>query len=311
MGKPPLLIKRFVKNSDKNLNKTKMNKKNLLLLPLVFILFSMKSDKPAYKLFQANGKEVKYKKLLTTAKDADIVFFGEFHNNPICHWLELELTQDIYNFKKTQLVLGAEMIEANDQEVLDEYLNEEIDAETFEQEAELWKNYKTDYKPLVEFAKTNHLRFIATNIPRKFASLVNKKGFEGLDTLSWEEKSFIAPLPIKYDPELPGYKSMIEMMKDMPHVTANIAKAQAIKDATMAYFILKNWTKGKTFIHYNGSYHSNNYEGIIWYLQQSNPELKIITIAAAEQKSVKPLARENKNLANFILVTPETMTKTY
>jgi len=79
----------------------------------------------------------------------------------------------------------------------------------------------------------------------------------------------------------------------------------------MAYFILKNWTKGKTFIHYNGSYHSNNYEGIIWYLQQSNSELKIITIAAAEQKSVKPLAKENKNLANFILVTPESMTKTY
>jgi uncharacterized iron-regulated protein len=271
----------------------------------------MKTDKPAYKLFNQNGKEVKYKKLLKEAQDADIVFFGEYHNNPICHWLQIELTQDLYKLKQSNLVLGAEMIEANEQDLLDEYLKEEIDAETFEQEAELWKNYKTDYKPLIEFARTNNLKFVASNIPRPYAALVNKKGFAGLDTLSVEEKAFIAPLPIKYDPELPGYKAMIEMMKDMPHVTDNIARAQAIKDATMAHFILENWSKGQTFIHYNGSYHSNNFEGIIWYLQQANPNLNIVSIAAAEQENLKLLSEESKNLANFILVTPTTMTKTY
>ena len=114
-----------------------------------------------------------------------------------------------------------------------------------------------------------------------------------------------------YDPELPGYKNMIEMMKDMPHVTPNIAKAQAIKDATMAHFILENWEAGKTFLHYNGSYHSNNYEGIIWYIRQKMPNLKIVSIAAAEQKSIKSLTVENKDLANYILLTPATMTKTY
>ncbi len=288
-----------------------MTKKYFLFLPIMLILFAFKPDKPAYKLFNQIGKEVKYKKLLKEAQEADIIFFGEYHNNPICHWLQIELTQDLYKLKKSNLVLGAEMIEADDQDVLDEYLKEEIDTETFEQEAELWKNYKTDYKPLVEFARTNHLKFVASNIPRKYASLVNKKGFEGLDTIPLSEKALIAPLPIKYDPELPGYKGMIEMMKDMPHVTPNIAKAQAIKDATMAYFILKNWRKGQTFIHYNGSYHSNNFEGIIWYLKQANPNLKIVSIAAAEQKTLKSLSEESKNLANFILVTPTTMTKTY
>ncbi len=288
-----------------------MNKKTLFLLPLVLLLFSMKPDKPAYKLFNANGKEVKYKKLLHAALEADIVFFGEYHNNPISHWLQLELTQDLHKTKKSNLVLGAEMIEANDQAFVDQYFNDEMDRKTFEDTAGLWKNYKTDYKPLVEFAKANKLVFVASNIPRKYASLVNKKGFEALDTLKLNEKAFIAPLPIKYDPELPGYKSMIEMMKDMPHVTANIAKAQAIKDATMAHFILKNWKKGQTLLHYNGSYHSNNYEGIIWYLKQANPELKIMSIAVAEQKLMKSLSEENKNLANFILLTPATMTKTY
>ena len=47
--------------------------------------------------------------------------------------------------------------------------------------ARLWNNFKTDYKPLVDFAKDNNLKFIATNIPRRFASLVFKGGFEVLE----------------------------------------------------------------------------------------------------------------------------------
>jgi uncharacterized iron-regulated protein len=300
-----------VKDFKKNLSQIAMNKKYLLLLPILLILFSFKADKPAYKLFNQNGKNVKYKKLLKEAQEADIVFFGEYHNNPICHWLQIELTQDLYALKNSNLVLGAEMIEANDQALVDQYLNGDLDTKTFEDTAGLWKNYKTDYKPLVEFAKANNLKFVASNIPRPYASLVNKKGFEALEALSSEEKAFIAPLPIKYDPELPGYKGMIEMMKGMPHVTDNIARAQAMKDATMAHFILENWTKGQTFIHYNGSYHSNNFEGIIWYLQQANPNLKILTISAVEQKVINKLKEENKNIANFILAIPKTMTKTY
>jgi hypothetical protein len=87
--------------------------------------------------------------------------------------------------------------------------------------------------------------------------------------------------------------------------------AQASKDATMAYFILKHYTPGKTFIHYNGSYHSNNYEGIVWYLKQANPKLKILTIGTTEQSQLSTLEAETKGLADFILVTPEGMTKTY
>ena len=288
-----------------------MNKKYILLLPILLILFSFKADKPAYKLFNQQGKNVKYKKLLKAAQEADIVFFGEYHNNPICHWLQIELTQDLYAFKTSNLVLGAEMIEANDQVLVDQYLNGEMDTKTFEDTTGLWKNYKTDYKPLVEFAKANKLKFVASNIPRPHASLVHKKGFEALETLPNEQKAFIAPLPIKYDAELKGYKAMLEMMKDMPHVNTNLPKAQAIKDATMAHFILENWSKGQTFLHYNGSYHSNNFEGIIWYLQQANPNLKIVTISAVEQEVIKKLEEKHKNIANFILAIPKTMTKTY
>ena len=95
------------------------------------------------------------------------------------------------------------------------------------------------------------------------------------------------------------------------HGGDNLPKAQAIKDATMAHFILENKKEGQTFIHYNGTYHSNNFEGIVWYLKQANPDLKIITISSVEQEEIGSLVKENIGLANFILCTPASMTKTH
>ena len=286
-----------------------------LLIPvtvLFFMLTAMKGDKPAYQLFNADGKKVKYKDLIQAAYRADIVFFGELHNNPISHWFELEITKDLYEKKQGNLILGAEMFESDNQLLLDEYLAGQIKTKNFENEAKLWNNYKTDYKPLVEFAKEKKLRFIATNVPRRYAALVNKKGFEGLDSLSNEAKKLIAPLPVNYDPEVNCYKSMIEMMGGMGgHVTTNIPKAQAIKDATMAYFILKNRTPGKTFIHYNGAYHSDDYEGIVWWLIQEKPDLNILTITTVEQDTISSLSEESLNVADYILCVPSDMTKTY
>lgn len=285
----------------------------VLLILVSFALVSMKGDKATYQYFDVKGGTAKYKNLLKDAAAADMVFFGELHNNPISHWMQLELTEDLFVEKGDQLVLGAEMFEADNQLILDEYLSGTIKQSSFENEARLWKNYTTDYKPLLEFAKENKLAFIATNIPRRYASLVHGSGFEGLQELSDEAKSYIAPLPVKYDPELKGYKAMMEMMGGMGggHGSDNLPKAQAIKDATMAHFILQNWTAGQTFIHYNGTYHSNDFEGIVWYLKQARPELNIVTIASVEQDTLSKLSDENTGLADYILAVPTNMTKTY
>lgn len=283
----------------------------ILIFAVLLGLSSFKSDKPAYRIFDNEGKTVKYKKLLDAAKDADVVFFGELHNNPVCHWLQFELTKDLYEAKNSQIILGAEMFEADNQLLVNEYLNGQISVKSFEKEVRLWPNYKTDYKPLLEFAKDSSLMFVAANVPRRYASVVYKKGFEGLDSLSAEAKSYFAPLPIQYNPELKGYKDMMTQMAAMGHANENLPKAQAIKDASMAYSIAEFAGDGKTFIHYNGTYHSNNYEGILWYLNIYKPGLKIITISSVEQTDLDGLDEENINLGDFVLAVSETMTKTH
>jgi uncharacterized iron-regulated protein len=287
--------------------------RKLFVLFIVFFTFTaFKSDKPAYRLFNAKGKAVKYKKVLAAAAKADVVFFGEEHNDPICHWLELEITKDLYNIKDGKIILGAEMFERDNQLILDEYLKGEVSKANFNQEARLWPNYKTDYQPLVTFARDHQLKFIATNIPRRYASMVYRKGFGILDSLTAEAKSYMPPLPIPYDPDLKGYKDMLQQMGGMMgHASPNLPKAQAIKDATMAWYIAKNAGNGDLFIHYNGAYHSDNFQGIIWYLNQYKPGLKIMTISSVEQKDVDSLSKANLNKANFILAVPQDMTKTY
>jgi uncharacterized iron-regulated protein len=285
-------------------------KKIILFLFVALGLLAFKSDKPAYQFFNEEGKKVNYEKLVEAAVEADVVFFGEMHNNPICHWLQIELTEDLYQETKGNIILGAEMFETDDQLILNEYLSNKISSSNFEKEAKLWPNYKTDYSPLVEFAKDSNLIFVATNIPRRYASIVYKNDFEGLSDLEPEAKSYIAPLPIEYDGELKGYKDMLKEMEGMSHFNPNLPKAQAIKDATMAYSIASALEKGKIFIHYNGTYHSDNFEGILWYLNIYKPGLKIVTISSVEQKNIAELDSANINKANFILAVPNNMTKT-
>ncbi len=278
-----------------------------LILVFFFTITIQAQKKPAYKLFKANGKKASYKKMLKKLEKADIVLFGEHHNNPITHWLQLEVTKDLA--KKRDLVIGFEMIEADNQMQLNDYLQGTINQKAFDTVARLWNNHKTDYKPLVDFAKENKIKAIAANVPRRNAKIVFRGGFKALDTLSEQEKSWIAPLPIAYDKTLPGYVKMLEMMGG--HGGDNLPKAQAIKDATMAHFILKNKKNNQLFIHYNGSYHSDNYEGIYWYLKKANPNLKIVTITTEENKLVRKFNKENKNKADFIIQVDENMTKTY
>jgi uncharacterized iron-regulated protein len=286
------------------------------LKPIVlFVLLAFVSDKPAYQVFTQKGRPATYAQVLKETGQADIVLFGELHNNPISHWLELQLTKDLFALKKDKLVLGAEMFEADNQLIVSEYVQGKIAARHLENEAKLWDNYATDYKPLVDFALAHRLTFVATNIPRRYASMVARSGLAALDSLPTETRNWMAPLPIQVDLNLPGYKQMTAMGGNSGHGSemngANLARAQAVKDATMAHFILQHWQPGKTFLHFNGSYHSDRFEGIVWYLNQYRPGLKIVTLSSVEQPELDKLQDKSTNLANFIIVIPSDMTKTY
>lgn len=266
------------------------------------------TDLKSYQIYTAEGKKSTFNKMLKVLSKKNYVFFGEEHDNAVSHWLQLELSQQLYLIHKRKLILGGEMFEADNQYILNEYLSDYISPRNFQNEMRLWSNYNTDYKPLIELAKARKIPFIASNIPRRYANMVYKKGLQSLENLSDLAKSFIVPInSFKFDSTVACYKDMITM----EHGGLKMAQAQAIKDATMAHFIYKNSNPTTHFLHYNGSYHSNNYEGIIHYLKQKVEMELIGSISTVNQDNISELKKENEGLANFIICVKSSVTKTH
>jgi uncharacterized iron-regulated protein len=283
---------------------------SIVIITLLTSIAAQAKELKAYQIFDNKGKSVDIDKIMKSTEDKSHIFFGELHNNPISHWLQFELTKRLYALKKTRLVMGGEMFEADNQYIIDEYLNGKISKSSFQDEVRLWPNYNTDYKPLLEFAKEKGVPFIATNIPRRYASMAYKQNIDSLRGLTELAKSFIVPLnSFEFDSTVACYSKMITDFGD--HGGVSIATAQAIKDATMAHFIAKHSNKRTVFVHYNGAYHSDKKEGIIHYLKNEVELNKILTITTVTQEDVSKLSEENTGLADFTICVPETMTTTH
>lgn len=291
------------------------------ILYTLFIIVSIQlnaQDKKVYQIYNKNERKTDFGKMIKELSKYDVVLFGEHHNNAVNHWLQLQTTKALYEVKGNQLILGAEMFERHQQNQLTNYLKGTISDIEFQKNTKLWSNYKTDYKPLVDFAKEKNLDFIATNVTLQYASYVSKNGLESLDTISTNEKLLLARLPITIDYEAPGYPEMIKMMGDHAGIKAKqFVAAQALKDATMAESILNNWNENALFLHYNGDYHSKNYGGIYWYLKFFRPNLKIAVIEILEtadlneKLSVIKSKNENITTTEFIIVFLKDSPKSY
>lgn len=268
---------------------------------------AMTQSLASYKIFSKNGKAVKYGKMIKSLNKSEIIFFGELHNNPVCHWLEMEVVKSID--ETNNIAIGMEMFETDTQEALTSYLEGNMESEEFSEKTRIWNNYKTDYAQIVEYAKARKIPVIASNVPRRYANMVYKEGFGVIESLVSDEKKWMAPLPIPYDSSLPGYVKMMEMMGD--HGGENLPKAQAIKDATMAHSIVQHLPSVGKVIHLNGAYHSDNFEGILWYINQYNASISMKTITSAVQSDVSKLEAEYLGKADFIIVIDENMTTSY
>ncbi len=288
----------------------------LLVLPL--LASAPVGDRPAYRLFTAQGQVADYDQMLTQLAQADVVLFGEQHNDPIAHWLELQVAKDLAKAKgPDQLVLGMEMFERDVQPLVTQYVAGTLPDSAFERQSRPWPNYATDYHPLLQFARDEKITVVGTNAPRRYAQQVARGSLAALDQLPAVEKAYLVPLPLKVDYDLPGYKKMTAMFGGNAAAhggggARNIIQAQALKDATMAATIRRSLAPGQTLLHLNGSYHSDNHDGIVAYLHaESKKPLRIQTLSVVAQSQLQQLDQANASLADYLIVVPEDMTKTY
>lgn len=277
---------------------------------------SYTTDNPAYVIYDSHGRKVSYGDMIKEVRKSDVCLFGELHNDPVSHWMELSISEDLFKQKKGNVVIGAEMWERDNQMLLDELQKGLIDIQTYTENSKMWPNFDTDYLPVLSFAIANDIPFVATNVPRRYARIVSRSGMQVLDSLGQEAKEYIAPLPVEVDYEETIYQYIGESFKQMGSMpmkkdaVRGLVDAQAVKDATMAHSIVKNMKPGCTFFHFHGELHSAFHSAIAYYIRKYAPGTRILTISV--QLAEDPLAYSpSRDRADYYIVVPEKMTDTY
>ena len=87
---------------------------------------SYSNDHPSYVIFDKSGNKISYSQMLKAVSKSDVLLFGEMHNDPISHWLEMSLEKDLFALKGEHLIIGAEMWESDNQQVLDEFMKKSM-----------------------------------------------------------------------------------------------------------------------------------------------------------------------------------------
>lgn len=267
-----------------------------------------------YKIYDTRTKQVTgLDKIIDDCANANVLFFGEEHNDSACHYMEKVIFEALDKKYPGQVALSLEMFETDNQVALNDYLKGFMTEDRFSKDVRLWSNYK-DYRPMIEYAKSNGNTVIAANPPRRYVSMVTRRGMRSLDSLSRESKQFLPPLP--YDTLTGRYREkFMDIMKGSPGSTSNnIYYSQNLWDAGMSYSIYKFWKKNKDkkIFHCVGRFHCDEKLGTLAQLQKRKPGLKILNISSFSDASFSnPDWDKFSYLGDYIILTDPNLKKTF
>lgn len=293
-------------------------KTNKLVILCIFLLsqttiLSARSDSTLYRIYDTKkNTEITLAELISSINIANVVFFGEEHNDSVAHVLQYELLKGM-NELYPNVALSLEMFVSDDQLVLDEYLSGLVTERNLTKDATLWNNYK-DYRPLVEYAKEHQISVLAANAPSRYTNRVTREGLQSLKVLDKAAKQLLAPLPIDtltgaYYDKFAGLMGGHEGMGNL-----KIYQSQNLWDATMAYRIARFSKKKsvKKILHLNGRFHSDEKLGTVAQLTRYSPKLSITNISCFPHEHFnQPNWKEFSHLGDYIILTNSTIPKTF
>lgn len=291
-----------------------------LFFAILFYSFStfaqslpQKPDLP-FKIYDTkSGEQLSIRELADRVVKTDVLFWGEEHNDTIGHILELKILKLLNEKYNSKLVLSLEMFETDCQVLLNEYLGGFINKEKLIKDARAWNNYE-DYSPLVEYAKEQKIPVVAANSPRRYNSLMSKRGPKCLDSLGEDSKTFIAKLPVYAPKKGAYYNKFVGIMGGESNIhSPNMFASQCLWDATMAKSIdraVSNNKKDGVVMHICGRFHSDEYLGTVAQLQRKDKDLKVMTISCFPADDfAKPNYEAYENLADFVILIQKTTTE--
>jgi len=267
-------------------------------------------DPAAYRIFRGDGSPASLDDIVAQAKQAQVVFLGESHDDPTGHLLEFAILKRLES--QGPVLLSLEMFERDVQPVLDEYLTGAITEEHLLASGRAWRHYKTDYRALVEFAKERSLPVVAANAPRRYVNRVSRLGASALEELPAQAKALLPPLPYAEasEPYAAKFHALMLKMKEegaqpRPVDPIKSLAAQSLWDASMAFSLAEALMRQpkRTAIHVNGSFHTEERLGILDHLERYRPGTRSLVVTMLAPKHFPEWQAELKQKGDFVIVT--------
>ena len=251
--------------------------------------------------------------MLADLAKADVVFVGEQHDDPNTHRLEAAILDGLRR-RGVVVTLSLEMFERDAQAGLNSYLSGGIAEADFLSSSRPWPRYATDYRALVEMARTEGWPVIAANVPRRFASSVAKTGLAALDTLGPTERSWAAadlrcPQDGYFDrfAATMGGHQATGSTDDQKKTTERYYFSQCVKDETMADAIAVGFDQfnRKLVVHVNGAFHSDFGLGTAERVRRRLHGRRVAVVSVLPVKDLDTLAPAGEDLkrADYLLYT--------
>jgi uncharacterized iron-regulated protein len=168
------------------------------------------------------------------AGDARIVYFGETHDNPASHRVELQLLEALAERHPGRQALGMEMFARSQQPVLDRWIDGKLSEKEFLKESRWYENWGMDfsyYRDLLNLARERRVPVIALNTEKDLVGTIRGKS---PDLLSADEQARLPTLDLN-DPYQRAQATAI--FGDHRHQNMHLEgfiRVQTLWDETMA-----------------------------------------------------------------------------
>jgi uncharacterized iron-regulated protein len=286
----------------------------LLLTPRVVWPQDAPQVRGNYQIYDAAGQPATLAQVVEAIAAQEVVFVGETHNDQTAHVIERQLLEQTFARlaqgakEHNQLALSLEMFERDVQTPLDEYLAGLITEPQFLASTRPWKNYETDYRPLVEFARAHELPVIAANAPERYVNRVGRLGRDSLKALSPDALAWLAPLPYPAASSAYAAKFNEAMGGDAMHGAHGnpfLLDAQVLRDATMAHSIAEQFERQKhaLVLHVTGNFHAEGRLGTPEQLHTYRPQTRILVLTILPGQTGPIERKELAGLGDFVFVT--------
>ncbi|MBW2349925.1 MAG: ChaN family lipoprotein [Deltaproteobacteria bacterium] len=121
-------------------------------------------------------------RIINDISEKRVIYVGERHDRFSHHIAQLRIIQELDRLDRN-IAVGMEMFQRPFQDVLDRYLDGQIDEKTFLKKSEYLKRWRYDYhlyRPIIEYCKEHAIPILALNLPAEISKKVARKGLESL-----------------------------------------------------------------------------------------------------------------------------------